>query len=201
MSALRFAVLGVFACTLIGVGQARADTHDVILPPPRQEQSQQSDPEQAPPPSDSDIAMPPMLQGYDLNGDGRITRAEIDEELRRRFDAADLNHDGVLDGTEFATMTLHAPPRGRRGPPNARRNLEGMNGRGRNPDLIFKHLDWNLDGVLSFEEFAAPVRQMAMHFDLDGDGVITPEEIQAAYPGPNSDSRSPDGGPTPPSHE
>jgi len=78
MSAMRFAVFGVFASTLIGVGQARADTHDVILPPP-QEQSQQSGTEQAPPPPDSDIAFPPMLMGYDLNGDGRITRAEIDE--------------------------------------------------------------------------------------------------------------------------
>ena len=59
---------------------------------------------------------------------------------------------------------------------------------------MFKRLDWNLDGELSFEEFAAPVRQMASHLDRNGDGVIDAQELRvppgfgppgfAAPPGP-----------------
>ena len=53
---------------------------------------------------------------------------------------------------------------GRRGPPD--------------PQEMFNHFDWNLDGELSLEEFAAPIHQMALHLDRNGDGVIDAEEMK-----------------------
>ena len=123
-----------------------------------------------------------MLDSFDLNADGSITRAEIDKQLRRRFDAADKNHDGRLDPAEFAAAQP-VPPN----PPNdqagsgddsCQRMGEGArHGHRPDPARMFKRIDWNLDGFLSFEEFAAPVREMAMRLDRDGDGVITAGEM------------------------
>ena len=40
----------------------------------------------------------------DVNGDGVMSRSEMEANTRRRFDAADSDRDGVLDKTEVAAM-------------------------------------------------------------------------------------------------
>ena len=141
-----------------------------------------------------------LLTEFDLDKDGRVSRQEIDRVLKSRFDAADTNHDGKLYPQEFA----HVPPMGPEpfgrgmhhhhsdcGPPPGEHYDTGMNdhpgpGPGTGPDhhppfdpkVAFNHLDWNLDGELTFEEFAAPIRQMALHLDRNGDGVIDAEEMK-----------------------
>ena len=139
------------------------------------------------------------LQEFDANKDGRISHAEIDQVLRARFDAADANHDGQLDAAEFASMHFFfqhrvPPPDGegpdrdhRFGPPHPPE-----------PGEIIKHLDWNLDGKISFEEFAAPIRQMALRLDRDGDGVIEGDELRGPEFGPPPPPGAPPLPPPPP---
>lgn len=142
----------------------------------------------------------PGLAEFDLDNDGRVSRNEIDRGLKKRFEEADENDDGALDPDEFAkaqpapppgpppgmeprTMPLPPPGAGcpcacddRRGSPGRRVEFHH---RRPDPKTMFNHLDWNLDGELSFEEFAAPIRQMALHLDRNGDGVIDADELKA----------------------
>lgn len=45
-----------------------------------------------------------MLDRYDQNGDGRISRDEIPDRGRRLFGAVDQNKDGVLNQRELEQM-------------------------------------------------------------------------------------------------
>jgi len=51
-----------------------------------------------------------MLQRFDENGDGKLQRSELPEQMQQMFDRLDANGDGVLDEEE-----LSAADRGRRG--------------------------------------------------------------------------------------
>lgn len=144
------------------------------------------------------------LAEFDLDKDGRVSREEIDRGLKARFKEADADDDGSLDPEEFAdaqpappgpppfrgrpeTMPLPPPPPGAGCPCDCDERGEGK-GPGRrgewhmrhrpDPRAAFNHLDWNLDGELSFEEYAAPIRQMALHLDRNGDGVIDADEMK-----------------------
>lgn len=52
----------------------------------------------------AEAAMGQWWRMTDTNGDGAMSRAELETSSRRRFDAADSNRDGVLDKTEVAAM-------------------------------------------------------------------------------------------------
>ncbi|MBI1213993.1 MAG: hypothetical protein GC190_21230 [Alphaproteobacteria bacterium] len=141
------------------------------------------------------------LAEFDLDKDGRVSREEVDRALKARFEEADTDHDGRLDAEEFAHARLMAPPpfggphefHGRMRwhgahcpPPEGDGPRAEMRGGPRpgdrhppfDPKVAFNHFDWNLDGELSFEEFAAPIRQMALHLDRNGDGVIDADEMK-----------------------
>lgn len=107
--------------------------------------------------------LPPPLRDADANGDGIVTRAEIDQSTKTRFDKADANHDDSVSPAEFEE---NAPPR----------FLFG------DPSELFKRLDANEDAKLSPEEFNAPIRAMACRIDHDGDGAITPAEVEVPPP-------------------
>ncbi|MBV9692739.1 MAG: hypothetical protein JO261_03475, partial [Alphaproteobacteria bacterium] len=45
-----------------------------------------------------------ILERYDLDHDGTLTRAEMEKGLRVEFDAADRKHTGCLDADETAAV-------------------------------------------------------------------------------------------------
>lgn len=141
------------------------------------------------------------ISEFDLDKDGRVSRNEIDRGLRERFEDADKDGDGALDPEEFAdarpAMPLGPPPP--MGPPHgvplpppgAGCACECKGHRAAmvpgpvwqahhatDPRDAFNHVDWNLNGELSFDEFAAPIHQMALHLDRNGDGVIDADEMR-----------------------
>lgn len=49
-------------------------------------------------------AMDQWWRATDANGDGVMSKSEMEANSRRRFDAADADRNGALDKTEVATM-------------------------------------------------------------------------------------------------
>jgi Ca2+-binding EF-hand superfamily protein len=48
---------------------------------------------------------------FDADGDGRVTRAELPQQLRQRFDRMDENSDGAIDAEEARAMARRGRPR------------------------------------------------------------------------------------------
>jgi Ca2+-binding EF-hand superfamily protein len=104
---------------------------------------------------DQEIA---SLMRYDANGDGKVTRAEMEAGARADFAKADTNGDGKLDQKEWQAE-------------NARRYA--ADGPQTSP-LI----DWNQDGVISLEEFAGQARSLFDQYDADHNGVVDQDEMR-----------------------
>ena len=131
------------------------------------------------------------LVQFDADKDGRITRAEIDAGLTAQFSSADANADGKLDPLEFqrfndarraerkarleAWRAKHDGDGAKRGGDGAKRPAFDQSRDGFDP---IKYADWNLDGVISPDEFAGKTRSQAMRADRNGDGVIVTEEMK-----------------------
>ncbi len=121
-----------------------------------------------------------LLAG-DTDGDDRLTREELPERMRQRFERMDENGDGYVEPSEIEAMMQRGFRRGGpRGGPGAwmRRDADG-------------------DGRLSQEELPPRLRQRFEELDTDGDGFLDQQELAAMRPrmgGPRgSGSRRPGG--------
>lgn len=107
-----------------------------------------------------------MIEKFDANGDGAITKAEIQEAAAARFAQADTNGDGVLSAEE---MTAAAQAR------SAKATGDRVAKR-------IEKLDTNGDGQLSLDEMQARgterLDRMFDRADADGDGTLTLAELQ-----------------------
>jgi Ca2+-binding EF-hand superfamily protein len=106
-----------------------------------------------------------MFEQVDADGDGKITKAEMEAYKTARFEAADTDGDGKLSQDEM-TAAL-----------DDRRMARAV-------DMVTR-LDTDEDGLLSAEELAAggPRRgpmDMFDKLDADGDGALSLEEMQQA---------------------
>lgn len=99
------------------------------------------------------------LQDFDLNKDGKITKAELGKALAQRFRAASGGAPAMTE-TQFAAvheklLRDHA-------------------------DKRFRRIDWNADGVLSLAEFRAPLRARFERLDRAGAATISCETLPRA---------------------
>ena len=90
----------------------------------------------------------------DLNHDGKVTRAELDQALHQQFAAAGKG--GALNKDQFEGMQ-HS-------------RTEASSGR------AFARLDNNHDGKLSLQEFKAYQQRTFDRMDRNHDGTITADE-------------------------
>ena len=109
-----------------------------------------------------------MFEAFDLNADGKITRAEIEAGREARFAASDANGDGQLSEAELrAAMQKRAAERANR-----------------RVDRIMQRSDKDKDGAISLAEFGETPRhrggKMFERLDKDGDGAVTRAEAEAA---------------------
>lgn len=118
-----------------------------------------------------------LLLKYDVNHDNKLTRAELEAGLKADFAAADSNHDGKLDLEEYRAVN------------DARWKEQGA----ASSPLV----DWNGDGVVDFDEFAAAPRTLFEQLDTKNEGVVDlrkfdPRQKPAPQPGQGSrpDGRS-----------
>jgi len=102
-----------------------------------------------------------ILLAYDANHDGTITRAELEAGLKADFAKADYKHLGKLDEEEARAV-------------NQARLAQDQS-------VASPLIDWNHDGFIDFNEFAANARSLFDQLDRNGDGQLTPDEL---HPGP-----------------
>ncbi|MGB8363742.1 MAG: hypothetical protein WCE20_04310 [Rhizomicrobium sp.] len=100
-----------------------------------------------------------MLLVY-VGSDGSLTRAQLESGLRRDFAAADTNHDGCLDANEVRAV-------------NEQRWKQDASTA--SPLIDFQH-----NGCVDFDEFAATPRTLFEQLDRNGDGKLTADELKSA---------------------
>jgi Ca2+-binding EF-hand superfamily protein len=101
-----------------------------------------------------------MIANFDNNGDGTVTREELEAGLRQNFRQADTNGDGRLDAGEVEAA-------------NQRRIAL-------DESTAIPLIDWNQDGYVDFNEFSAGIRSQFLQLDLNGDGKVTIDEFRHA---------------------
>ena len=115
--------------------------------------------------ADGDRGPAAMFAAFDLNGDGQVTREEVDQFRADRFAELDGNGDGFVTEAEFLA--------------NAEARVAERAGE------RFGDLDTDGDGTVSAAEFDdAPRGDMFARMDQNEDGVITEDELPQRRGGP-----------------
>jgi Ca2+-binding EF-hand superfamily protein len=99
-----------------------------------------------------------ILETYDLNSNGTVTRAEMEHGLRADFAKADAKHTGCLDADEARIV-------------NQQRWEQDQS-------TYSPLVDFKGDGCIDFDEFAATARSLFEQMDRNGDGKIEPNELR-----------------------
>lgn len=99
-----------------------------------------------------------LLLRHDANKDGSVSRAEMDEGLKKDFAADDTNRDGVLDAAE----------------------VEAINQTRWSADASATSplIDWNNSGSVDLREYSATVHSVFDDLDADGNGILSAEELK-----------------------
>ncbi|NHX28163.1 hypothetical protein HA397_29965, partial [Escherichia coli] len=127
-----------------------------------------------------------MMQRFDADNDGKISRDEFMAPMLERFAAADADGDGVLSAEELASVR----PMGQRGEHMGREHGEYM-GRGDDDDHHGgRHMHGHGDDDygrshmrdhdrMTPEQRADRAQRMLDMMDTDGDGALSAEELAA----------------------
>ncbi len=124
-----------------------------------------SEPQRPPPHRAAPLHGPALQLARFADQDGNVTRAAMEQGLRQDFDAADLDHDGVLQPDEARPLN---------------------DARAADDPSASRLIDWNGNGVIDFKEYVAAPHALFDQLDRDGDDVLTPDELQGGGGGPGN---------------
>ncbi len=112
-----------------------------------------------------------LLERFDTNKDGKISKDEAKGKLAENFDRFDTNKDGYLDKDELRRVAAFMVAARANGPAGARPGNQG-------PD--FDDLDRNADGRLTRDELkGTPYADHFDEIDTNKDGKIDKKEFMA----------------------
>lgn len=109
-----------------------------------------------------------LFERHDADGDGRLSRSELPEEIRDRLMAADADGDGALTPEELRAA------RPRRGSDGGDLSPEERRAR------MMERMDANGDGKITLDELPERLREAMKEADTNGDGVLSAEELDRA---------------------
>lgn len=92
-----------------------------------------------------------LLEWKDTNQDGKLTKAELPREFEERFDKADANHDGFLEGAELDTA--FQSPSNMSGGGSIVQAIKG----GGSGDVTKTHVLWNLQKSSAPSNVSSPL--------------------------------------------
>jgi Ca2+-binding EF-hand superfamily protein len=104
-----------------------------------------------------------MMQQFDADQDGKLTRAEIDDGLKSRIAGADSDGDGNLNLDEFQPLLVEIM----------------------RPKIVdgFQFLDADGDAVITSDEIEQPVKRIVSRLDRNDDGELTADEMRMRHRG------------------
>jgi Ca2+-binding EF-hand superfamily protein len=105
-----------------------------------------------------------MLEIYDTDGDGVVTREEFDRQRDEAFKRTDTNGDGRIDADEYLLEFEDRLDR------QIAKTREAAN---KQSAVRFKALDTDEDGRISPAEYAASGKRMFDRLDTNKDGVVS----------------------------
>ena len=101
-----------------------------------------------------------MLKKWDANGDGRISLDEYLAAASARFQQIDTQNTGSVSADQIANS------------PNAHERIE------RRAEGLVQHLDSAGKGYVTQDEFVAAAKARFAKLDRNGDGKLTPDELE-----------------------
>ena len=117
------------------------------------------------------------LRAADANSDGTITSGEVEALQAEMFAYMDRNGDGYLDQADASPVRQRLRAAAEAEGDEGRQGRQGRRGHRRGPE---QQVDADQDGRVSYAEFMGRESRLFTHLDGNGDGQITPDELDAA---------------------
>lgn len=116
----------------------------------------------------------------DANGDGIVTRAEVDADVAKRFARMDVNKDGKVDKADREAAMAARGGEGGEGKRGGGKRGEGKRGGGKGGERGPMRADADGDGAVTLAEMRAAAGRRFDRVDADKDGKLTAAEREAA---------------------
>jgi len=112
-----------------------------------------------------------FIQRYDTNNDGKVSREEFNDAVRKRFAEMDLNNDGRITDDDLPPMM--------RGRDALKASAGGFGGRGGRSMSFLRGADANNDGVITLDEALAQAGKTFAQLDRNKDNVVDQADADA----------------------
>jgi Ca2+-binding EF-hand superfamily protein len=161
---ISFATLGaLFVLTTASAQNAKKDPPKKV--PPQVEELLKLTPEE-------------IINRFDKNGDGKLSKDELPAIFGKAFDASDKNGDGKLDRAGVASMqtllrNVFAAGNQPKTPAPTEKDLDKI------IDGLLKQFDTNGDGKISRQEAKGRIADIFDQLDLNKDGFLDRKELRA----------------------